>query len=533
MLHTPPLGRRDAVAAGLLAAVVVTASGLLAQWPVVGYFHDDAVYLVTTRAVVEGDGYRLASLPGTPPQTKYPYLYPAVLAAVWRLCPTFPGNLVALKLVSLAAAAVFLPLAYLYLVRFGYASRCVALLACALCGTGLQFGYFTTAVMSEMLFAVLVLAALWRLERAAETTANWAGDLTLGVLLALPFLCRSIGLVFLPLGLYLLHRAGRPVWRVALTSAACIAPWLLWTAQTAFAWRADPVAGYYTDYLGWWLAFGPAGLLRVVALNGIGILGGPSALGCDGLATGLEAVHPLLAVALTVVPGMLSFAVLGRQLVRGRVLPVCLAGYLLVVLVWPWFPARFLLPFLPVLLAFALAGVVELLGHRLTPRVGLAAAVVLLACNVALLAHQYVNNPAGSRECYDNKPIAWRDRQAVFAWVEAHTTPDDVLTSGSDQMLALFTRRRAFYPVVCSPLSFVYGMPEAAPYHDLDRSLAAVRHHRPRYLVVMPGCHGERDFLAWVDALRRAYPDHVVPVYRGDDERFTIYELRYPLATGG
>jgi len=88
-----------------------------------GVFHDDAIYVSTAQALAEGKGYRLIGVPGAPLQTKYPVLYPAVLAAVWRVWPEFPDNLLAMQGITLLCGAAAVGLVYLYLVRFGYASR--------------------------------------------------------------------------------------------------------------------------------------------------------------------------------------------------------------------------------------------------------------------------------------------------------------------------------------------------------------------------------------------------------------------------
>src|SRR5918993_349835 len=48
----------------------------------VGYYHDDAIYVVTAKALAEGRGYRHLHLPEEPVQTKYPVVLPALLALV-------------------------------------------------------------------------------------------------------------------------------------------------------------------------------------------------------------------------------------------------------------------------------------------------------------------------------------------------------------------------------------------------------------------------------------------------------------------
>src|SRR5215471_427636 len=86
------LTRRDAGLALLLALLMGATSFGLWLPDICGVVHDDAIYVVTAKALAEGDGYRLIHLPGTPRQTKYPPLFPALLAFLWKLDPHFPAN---------------------------------------------------------------------------------------------------------------------------------------------------------------------------------------------------------------------------------------------------------------------------------------------------------------------------------------------------------------------------------------------------------------------------------------------------------
>jgi hypothetical protein len=87
---TVTLSGLDYALAAVLA-LAITAGGAVRMVPgVVGVFHDDAIYTLTAKALAEGEGYRLINLPDAPPQTKYPILYPAILATVWRAAPLSP-----------------------------------------------------------------------------------------------------------------------------------------------------------------------------------------------------------------------------------------------------------------------------------------------------------------------------------------------------------------------------------------------------------------------------------------------------------
>ena len=85
--------------------------------PTVGLWQDDATYLATARSLAEGSGYRHIEIPGEPLQTKYPILYPALLAGAFLLHPDYPDNLWLLLAPGALMAGAFVALSLLYLRR--------------------------------------------------------------------------------------------------------------------------------------------------------------------------------------------------------------------------------------------------------------------------------------------------------------------------------------------------------------------------------------------------------------------------------
>ena len=61
--------------------------------------------ILLAKALAGGDGYRLISSATTPVMPSVPPGFPAVLAPVFLIAPTFPDNLALLKLISIAAMA--------------------------------------------------------------------------------------------------------------------------------------------------------------------------------------------------------------------------------------------------------------------------------------------------------------------------------------------------------------------------------------------------------------------------------------------
>ena len=212
-------------------------------------------------------------------------LYPAVLSAVWYVWPSFPENLLVMQVVTLCFAAATVALGYLYLVRFGYFSRTIAATAGLLCATAPYFLYFAVLTLAEMPFALFSLAALWGVEsflvRPEMTRRAQSGR---GAVLALPFLCRSIGATLIVSSLWVLLRNRRPL-RWYAVGAACLAtPWILWSLAGRGIWNQNPLDGYYTDYLGCWSSTGLSMVGRVFSKNALMTAHGSAELPLEGLA---------------------------------------------------------------------------------------------------------------------------------------------------------------------------------------------------------------------------------------------------------
>ena len=159
---------RAALAVGGVFLVSAYAVAMFA--PATGTFHDDGIYIVTARALAEGEGYRIISLPESPPQTKYPTLFPWLLSLVWRLAPSFPDNLPLLRTVPVASTVAWLWLSWRLTSHLRGISRRGHGRRCAHCGIAL--GRLSgTALLSETLFAALLTGSLLLLAKVREESA--------------------------------------------------------------------------------------------------------------------------------------------------------------------------------------------------------------------------------------------------------------------------------------------------------------------------------------------------------------------------
>jgi hypothetical protein len=229
MIKNFPGQQRDKLIVTGLAVVVL----ILGYWRMVpqvcGAFHDDAIYVITAKALAQDQGYRLIFLPQAPIQTKYPILYPALLALIWKILPAFPANLLLMKWLSLLCGAATICLSYLYLQRFKYCSWTLAGAAALICATSPTFLYFATQTLSEIPFALLAILALWSFDaQMEEPVTKRSRQFYIGVLLALPFLCRIIGVTLVLAALIIQRFRSRPLGWMALGLTTVMGPWALW-----------------------------------------------------------------------------------------------------------------------------------------------------------------------------------------------------------------------------------------------------------------------------------------------------------------
>ena len=118
-----------------------------------GTYHDDAIYVTTAKTLATGQGYKIASLPYEPAQTKYPPLYPFLLSLIWRVYPQFPQNLTWMLLLSVVAAVSFLAMTYRYLTTQRYAAEWQALIVVGVAAINWRTIILATGIYSEMLVA--------------------------------------------------------------------------------------------------------------------------------------------------------------------------------------------------------------------------------------------------------------------------------------------------------------------------------------------------------------------------------------------
>lgn len=520
--------QRDKIIFAALALMVL-ALGYWRMVPTVcGAYHDDGIYVLTAKALAQGQGYRLIFLPNSPAQTKFPILYPALLAIIWKLWPSFPNNLFLMKWLTLFCGAATVGLSYLYLIRFGYFSRSVAGIAALVCVTSPMFLFFSTETLSEMPFACLVIVVLWFFETQPEKPNRERYHQFLsGVLLTLPFFCRTVGVTLVFTGLVAQYYKGRPLRWMALGITISMAPWVLWMVGGLGAWNHDPISGYYNDYLGWWASMGLISNIGFIAYNIWHILIYSITIPFEGLTQILESKSYFGWLFFNIFLSSILFITLLIKLRTWRLLPLFAVSYLCLILLWPWHPYRFLVPILPFLLGYLFSGINSSLKVKIMRNWYLLFGLSLLIVpnlNLLYLHGKQANQQNCSRIYLFENPPAWASYQHVFQWLKAHSQPDDVVASTEDPMIFLYTGRRAIRPFKMNPglgkeksASEIFGSAE-----DLYKTLKS---YKVKYLVKFPIFNFDQDFNDLLANLQQTTPGSLKQVYSCKDKRFAIYEF--------
>jgi hypothetical protein len=410
----------------------------------VGVYHDDGIYLVSAKALAEGRGYRIISLPGDPRQTKYPPLFPLILSCVWRITPAFPANIPWLKVVP----TVFF---------FGWAAATHSLLG--MIGAGKPWArwivittiaspawlYFGTSLMTEAPFAFLAtlgLMALIRASRDDESRLLW--PIAAGLLCAAAFLTRTIGFTLIGAGILTLGVSRK--WRSTAIFAAiagfAMAAWLVWALPSA----GSPDPYYSASNYESWHVFSKrfsGHAFEIMIVNALWIAAAPlPMIGAPAHWAAFLGLAPFHV-----------FAFLGmRRTQNALALKLWLALYTGLVLLWVSPPMRFLLPFLPVWLYFVAQGMIHA-----GPRGQVAFACVILGMLGCATAGSIVKTMRGrTHECVGTF-YEWKPLVSVLERLSRDEPKDAVFSGNLDPLYYLFTGRKSIRAFEADPYLLHYA----------------------------------------------------------------------------
>ncbi|MBZ5633119.1 MAG: hypothetical protein LAO55_08315 [Acidobacteriia bacterium] len=498
--------------------------------PRFGDLHDDSLYFVSAKSLADGGGYRIESLPGEPPQTKYPPLYPLLLSVAWHIDAQFPHNLPIAAWISwLALPAVLLQMAALYPALGISGGRAWLLLF--LFAANPYVILFSTQLLSEMLFLALSLAAMLLAERAAKGSAGAA--VAAGVVAGLAYLARSAGLALLlaaVIYLWPLRKQRRNAWLFAASMLPFIAGWMIWARlhQTA---TNDPSLIYYLDYVRYEIysvSFRDLHLFLWKNLDGF-------LWGLGGLLIPKIMDSQFLKILAEVVAiAMISGVV--RLFRRGHARLYALFSLITAVLLVIWhFPPneRFVLPIFPLALAGLLVEAEHLVGmlrtalrHRDRGQRVVAAgfAVVVAAIFAGSLAIQLFMDATFLPEDTRQHRLRNIDRLAAYGWIRSRVPAEASFLAADDVLLFLYTGHRAMSKPL--PPALWYRMDHAGMVSWMTDIPPFAREHGLSYFLfagvdLRQGvANDDRDS---IETAIRSNPD-LSPMYQA--ETATVYRLR-------
>ena len=454
---------------GLALAGLHSVLGLLLYDPTLFPGGDNAGYMILGEALASGQGYRDIYLPLGPLHTKYPPLYPLLLAVFTPL-----GSFQLLKLTSLALTTLAVWLTYRLADRL--VGRGAAVVAAGLLAVSPVLLEYSHYVLSEALFVVLVVTALLWLERAAQGSTGEDGQrgipsaLLLGLAAAAAaFLTRTAGLPLLAAAVlfFALERKPRRFVLATAVASASAGGWWLYQRWASAAQGADISRPTYLKEMLLRNPYDPAAGSAGpgdLAIRGIENLWSyvseilPRALaGGWGAAPGGEAVLAALGLVLA---GLAFGGWVRRSMRRLGPAEIFTVLYVFMLALWPrvWTDQRFLLPLLPLLLAYAASGASELglrlIGGREGARTtalatgALAAAVGIgAAITAAARTPDSVRCLAEFRAGVPCDPPELASFYAAAEWAAVNTSPDAIAVSRKPRIFFWISGRRGdLYP---------------------------------------------------------------------------------------
>lgn len=427
----------------LVCGSVVLATSLFTMTPwLAGVFYDDGIYLILAKSLATGEGYRYLNLPGLPEGTRYPPGYPALLALLWAIAPSFPANVALFKAVN-ALCLTIAAVGITWLSQTRLRLNSLAALAGVLLFTlAIPVLAVTNVLFSEPLFLALLVPALWAQERTLSAP-SLRSALAAGVLTGALALVRTLGVAAVPMtALLLLHRRRyREAGVFVISFVLMLLPWQIWTARHSdrLPGLLEGSYGPYSTWLGDALrTHGAAFLFDVVQQN---------ISASARIARAMFTVWPTpWTTGVALIALGFSFALGLRELLRrAPTIAGFLAAYLGIVAIWPYAPDRFLWGIWPLIGVTLVLGVSVLVGWR---RGDFAIAKWLRLAGLASVAFALAGylqyNAIGfSRGWWQSaQRESARSAAILVRWTLLNTRPDDVVSTAAEPVVYLYTGRQ-------------------------------------------------------------------------------------------
>ena len=428
----------------VVGAVVLAVGLMLIDTLPVGVIHDDGMYVILAKSLATGHGFRWLNVPGAPPATHFPPGYPAVLALLWWIAPTFPKNVLLFKTANALFTGVAAAATARYVQRRFAMSPSAAAAFALVALLGIPTLALSVMVMSEPLFLALLLPTLLLGERVVGGEGTARRDvILLGVLCGAETLVRTHGIALViaaPLMLATRRRYADAAICAAIAMAVVL-PWQLWVSMNAGIFP-EPMRGNYESYGAW--------LIAGVRVEGIGLLARTAQRTSTELAAMFATfIAPAMpgAIRITLLIALGGLAAAGARLYwrRAPVSLLFLGFYAAIVVLWPFTPARFAWGVWPLVFLLPVLGGWELATWRPGTRAmrSLRAFGLASATCVALGYATYTLRGYRGQwwESIPRKNAAIL--RPVVLWAARETAPGDVIAAEGESAVYLYANRMA------------------------------------------------------------------------------------------
>ena len=518
-----------------------------------GLQQDDALYFSSAKALAEGRGYILPSLPGAPAATKYPFLYPWLLSSVWRANPDFPANLPLAFALNYSFALAAIVLTYFFC-RLPLKLPCLASLAVtAFCALHPAFLFYSARLMTDVPFAALALAFLLLAWKSAESDSPHSSPgksqlewpILAGIFANLCIFIRLAGAAFIA-GL-LLALLLRKRWKTAATFlVSCVPGISYFFYQGWFRAPSAPPAPFSAALPGWqqtWYYFTSYTSFRhldspnlssalTLLLNQVLYLFS-SVAGYFLTPLSDSNIALWLVACLAFATLLLLGAVRTANARRGAPDLAVLVFYLLLLIGWDYVEwTRFLFPFYPLIVVLVVSEARRwsaLLRESGTDWLSRSLLALFLLFTLALAAATGWNYVVSARQPFANvtryRDAALTEQKQAYAWIRSHTEPNDVLITTDYATTYLSTGRHSITFTVPLP----YGVYDRAVLQrDLDHMPDVALALRARYWVITSS-DSQTQLRAFEQPLRERldrWEDRLPLVYSTPRGTTRIYDLR-------
>jgi hypothetical protein len=470
-----PTSRTLAIFAGLSGILILYIWNVYWVRPanLFGLWHDDTIYFSSAKAIAQGHGYILPSVPGNPPATKYPILYPWLLSWVWRISPEFPGNISLAILLNLlfGAAATFLVYGYLRTTFDLKAGESLLITSFFILHPFTIL--YSSAIVSEIPFAAFSIATLWSGEAALRRPGRTNLIIISAILGDLCVFMRSAGIALCAgiIAALLL----RKLWRHALLFSSATVPALCYFAyKTWFQVATLPPVAFSGQLPGWkqtWLYYTSYTAFRKIDSPSFGIAVTLLVNQCLYLIFTLpnylfapwSGSHIVVWFVMALFLATVIFSGMRRAVAhhKGILTGLAFAVYIGLLMAWDypdW--VRFLLPFFPFILALLWIECRSWNSWIQRAFRGIQVRDKILAFGFLTCALTFTGviiwNYCGPGRVWEQGLSAERrgrleEKLEAYDWIRLHTARDSRIIAVADVLSYLYTDRQAMNFTVLMP----------------------------------------------------------------------------------